>query len=208
MAAGGAAQYGSSNVLHLALATGDFEVGPRNPIERSPLSADGRKVYMSRAGSVSEVDLTTGEPKVLYADPDRSNREACHPGGRPSLSPSGDRLALFGRCIGILSTDGGEPSWVLEMSYQERAAPIMDPRINAWTADGSSVLFARNVPGHDTLKELWIISATGGSPRKLYEFEQLSVVAAHPDNRHIAFISGEEQYELWMMEGLEEAVRQ
>jgi Tol biopolymer transport system component len=206
----GTAHHGSSNVLRLSLATGVFEVGPTNPMESLPLSADGRKVYMSRSGSVGEYDLTTGEVKVLYADLDMRNREACHP-GHPSLSPSGDRLALFGRCIGILPTAGGEPIWIFEMSFEERAAPRMDPRINginAWTADGSSVLFARNVPGHDTLKELWIISATGGSARRIYAFDELRSIHVHPDNQHIAFMAGDSRFELWVMEGLEEAVRE
>jgi hypothetical protein len=34
------------------------------------------------------------------------------------------------------------------------------------------------------------------------------LLAAHPDNRHIAFMSGQERYELWVMEGLEEALRE
>ncbi len=204
----GAAHYGSSNVLRLTLATGKFEVGPTNPAERWPLSADGRKVYRSANGVVREWDLTTGERKVLYEVPDRENHETCWP-GRPSLSPSGDRLALVGPCIGIMPTDGGEPNWIYQLSPEERAAGIIDwrVRVNAWTADGSSVLFAKNVPGQDSLKELWIISATGGSPRKLYAFDWLSSVAAHPDNRRIAFMAGEERYEMWVMEGLEEAAR-
>lgn len=204
MAAGGAAHYGSSNVLRLALDTGDFEVGPTNPMESWPLSADGRKVYMSRTGSVSEVDLTTGEAKVLYDDTNLMNREECHP-GRPSLSPSGDRLALVGTCIGIMSTDGGEPTWVYRPPGDDTAT--LSGR-SAWTADGSSVLFTREVPGQDALEELWIISATGGSPRRLYAFDEFRSLAAHPDNRHIAFMAGQERYELWVMEGLEEAVRQ
>lgn len=207
MAARGAAHYGSSNVLHLALATGDFEVGPTNPMESLPLSADGRKVYMSRMGAVTVHDLTTGEVQVLYEDPDREDREACHP-ARPSPSPAGDRLALFSNCIGIMSTDDGQPIWILQPSRDERTVRIAFPPVDAWTADGTSLLFAGNVLEDDALKELWIISATGGSPRRLYAIDELRSVAAHPDNRHIAFMAGETRYELWVMEGLEEAMRE
>ncbi|UCC83355.1 MAG: PD40 domain-containing protein [Gemmatimonadota bacterium] len=207
IAAQGTAHQGSSNVLRLTLATGGFEVGPTNPAESWPLSADGRRVYRSANGVVREWDLTTGERKVLYEVPDRENRERCWP-GLPSLSPSGDRLTLVGACIGIMSTDGGEPTWIYQLSPDERAARIVDPRVNAWTADGSSVLFARNVPEQNGLKELWIISATGGPPRRLYAFDWLSSVAAHPDNRRIAFMGGRSRFEMWVMEGLEEAARE
>jgi Tol biopolymer transport system component len=202
----GTAHSGSSNVLRLTLATGAFEVGLTNPAEHYPLSADGRKVYRSANGVVRVWDLTTGETKLLYEVPDRENRERCWP-GRPSLSPSGDRLALVGACIGIMSTGGGEPTWIYQLPPAERAARLIDYRVNSWTADGSSVMFAKNVPGEHSLKELWIISATGGSPRRLFAFDWLSSVAAHPDNRRIAFMAGRSRFEMWVMEGLEEALR-
>jgi Tol biopolymer transport system component len=195
---------GTGSVLRLTLATGNFEVGPTNPAERWPLSADGRKVYRSSNGVVRVWDLTTGDRKLLYEVPDRENRETCWP-SNPSLSPSGDRLALVGACIGIMSTDGGEPTWIYQLSPEERAARIIDYRVNAWTADGSSVLFARNVPGQDGLRELWIIPATGGSPRRLFTYDELYSVAVHPDNRRIAFMAGSSRYEMWVMEGLDEA---
>lgn len=221
MAAGGGANYGSSNVLRLTLATGDFEVGPNNPAESWPLSADGLKVYRSAFnGRVQEWDLTTGEIDVLWEVPDRDDHERCWP-GIPFLSPSGRQLALVAGCIGILPTDGGEPAWIYRPPPDERGTWIPgDGRASAWTADGSSVLFVKNVPGQDGLKELWSVPADGGSPRKLHTFQGLwgrfydsmflgpAVIAVHPDNRHIAFMSGQERYELWVMEGLEEALRE
>jgi hypothetical protein len=215
MAAQGGAQYGSSKVLHLALATGDFEVGPNNVAELSPLSADGLKLYRTGSGKVMRLDLTSGEADVLYEVPDSMDHEGCWP-GLPLLSPSGDRLALLYGCIGILSTDGGEPNWINQVPSDERGA--MDVRASAWTADGSSVLFSWKVPGKEGLNELWSIPAEGGSPRmlhtlpglsgRLYSFRGYPLLAAHPDNRHIAFMSGQERYELWVMEGLEEALRE
>jgi Tol biopolymer transport system component len=219
MSAGGAAHYGSSKVLRLALSTGDFEVGPNNPAESWPLSGDGLKVYRTSIsrGRVQEWDLTTGEIDVLYEDPDEEYHGQCWP-HLPYLSPSGDRLALVGGCIGILSTDGGEPNWIYKLPPDELAQTVVDARASAWTADGSSVLFARDVPEQDGLKELWSIPADGGSPRMLHTFQGLSgmfytllgpsVIDAHPDNRRIAFLAGEERYELWVMEGLEEALRE
>jgi Tol biopolymer transport system component len=220
MAAGGGANYGSSSVLRLTLSTGDFEVGPNNPAESWPLSPDGLKVYRSSNGRVQEWDLTTGEIDVLWEVPDRDDYEGCWP-GLPVLSPSGRQLALVAGCIGIMPTDGGEPTWIYTPPPDERGAWIPgDGRASAWTADGSSVLFVKNVPGQDGLKELWTIPATGGSPRKLDTFHGVSgrfhdsfflgpaLIAAHPDNRHIAFMSSEERYELWGMEGLEEALRE
>jgi hypothetical protein len=221
MAAGGGAQYGSSKVLRLTLATGTFEVGPNNPGESWPLSADGLNVYRSAFnGRVEKWDLTTGEIDVLWEVPDRDDYEQYWP-GIPFLSPSGRRLALVAGYIGILPTDGGEPTWIYTPPPNERGSWIPgDGRASAWTADGSSVLFVKNVPGQDGLKELWSVPADGGPPRMLHTFQGLwgrfydsmflgpAVIAVHPDNRHIAFMSGQEAYELWVMEGLEEAVRE
>ncbi len=200
----GTAHHGSSNVLRFTLATGDFEVGPTNPAESWPLSADGRNVYRSANGVVRVWDLATGEKEVLYEVPDRENRQRCWP-GRPSLSPSGNRLAFTGPCVGVMSTDGGEPTWIYRLSPDERdARPFVDGGVNAWTADGSSVLFAK-YPGRENLRELWIVSVNGGPPRQLFAFDGLSEVAAHPDNRRIAFMAGRSRFEMWVMEGLEEA---
>jgi WD40 repeat protein len=196
----GSAHSGSSNVLRLTLATGDFEVGLTNPAESWPLSADGRMVYRSAGGKVALWDLTTGEVQVLYLAEEHGD---CWP-GRPSLSPSDDRLTFASNlCIGVMSTNGGEPTWL----YRGSPGEIFG-RVIAWTADGLSVLFAKNRPGQDSLKELWIISATGGSPRRLFAFDGLWSVAAHPDNRRIAFMAGRSRFEMWVMEGLEEAARE
>jgi hypothetical protein len=216
----GGGYHESNRVLRLDLSTGDFEVGPSNPAESWPLSADGLRVYRRGSGRVQEWDLTTGEINVLWEVPDRDDYEGCWP-GIPFLSPSGRRLALVAPCIGILSADGGEPTWIYKPPPNERGTWIPgDGRASAWTADGSSVLFVKDVPGQDGLKELWSVPVDGGSPRKLHTFHGVSgrfhdsfflgpaLIAAHPDNRHIAFMSGQERYELWVMEGLEEALRE
>jgi Tol biopolymer transport system component len=207
----GSAQ-GASNVLVLTLTTGDFEVGLANPRVSSPLSADGRTVYSSGGGRVRVFDLTTGEVTDLYrGDGDLSSCFAAW----SSLSPSDDRLAFSGPCVGVMPTAGGEPTWLyrgspmLEFSSEgDLVGGELFGRVIAWTADASSLLFAKSVPGEYSLKELWIVRAAGGSPRKLFAFDGLWSVAAHPDNRRIAFMAGEERYEMWVMEGLDEAAKE
>jgi Tol biopolymer transport system component len=198
----GGTHSGSSNVLTLTLATGEFAIGPTNPAESWPVSADGLKVYKSGGGRVRFSDLTTGETHSLFVAKEPL-AGSCHP-GRPSLSPDDDWLALVSPCVGVISTDGGEPNWIYRASPEEMAARTIDPRVHAWTADGSSVLFAKRNQGPDGLKEIWIVSADGGTPRRLFAFESLRSIASHPGNQRVAFMAGSDRYELWVMEGLED----
>jgi Tol biopolymer transport system component len=198
MGARGTTHSGSSNVLTLTLATGDFAVGYTNPPESWPVSADGRYVYRHWDGTMVRFDLTTGEISPLY--PAEAMAEVgCRP-GPPALSPSGDHLAFLGAwCVGVMPAEGGAPTLLYRASPGE-----LSRRVIAWTADGKSVLFSKQDPENEERVEVWIVPAAGGEPRKLFGFDQLRWVDVHPDNRRIAFMAGEIQYEMWVMEGLED----
>ncbi|MHC4325573.1 MAG: TolB family protein, partial [Planctomycetota bacterium] len=50
-------------------------------------------------------------------------------------------------------------------------------------------------------KELWMVSAEGGEPRKLWEWnEMLWGPRIHPDGQRLAFFSGGYMSEMWVME--------
>ena len=65
----------------------------------------------------------------------------------------------------------------------------------AWTRDGSSLLFVKD------LAELWCVSAKGGEPRRLWKWKQMIWgPRIHPDGQRIAFFSGGNVSEMWVME--------
>ena len=69
----------------------------------------------------------------------------------------------------------------------------------AWTADGRRLLFG---VGNDNAKrEVWLVSAEGGEPRKLdLDMDKMAGFTAHPDGKRIAFTAGGFDNEIWVME--------
>jgi len=71
----------------------------------------------------------------------------------------------------------------------------------AWAPDGWDLLFTLVKVSHQELTKLWRISAEGGEPRKLWEWnKRISALRVHPDGQHIAFGSGTNKSEVWVME--------
>ena len=61
------------------------------------------------------------------------------------------------------------------------------------------MLFAKR----DRTRELWRISAAGGEPEKLdWDITGTRYLRMHPDGRRFAFVAGEVEREVWVMEKL------
>ncbi|MCE5307002.1 MAG: hypothetical protein LLG20_05130 [Acidobacteriales bacterium] len=58
----------------------------------------------------------------------------------------------------------------------------------AWSADGRYLLFPRKMSPDDTKRNLWRVSADGGTPEKLdLEIVRIDAISPHPDGKRIAF---------------------
>jgi WD40-like Beta Propeller Repeat len=77
-----------------------------------------------------------------------------------------------------------------------------------WSPDGKSLLIGKD-KGDGSPNELWRVSATDGAARKVSlnaEWAQHLAVPGrhsttfHPDGRHVAFIMGKSQVEIWALE--------
>lgn len=110
------------------------------------------------------------------------------------LSPDGRQLAVVGRNggpVGLLSVDGGP----IRVLY--RAGPDMKLRTATWAPNGEYLLLTVETQEG---KGLWRLPAEGGEPELVEIIENgLSQVAIHPTGRRIAFTSGTEYQEVWML---------
>ena len=76
----------------------------------------------------------------------------------------------------------------------------------AWTADGRHVMVMRGEwEGTDT-HQIVSVPVDGGGPVVLTSGEERRYLALHPDGRRLVFADGDVRTELWVLEGLGEAV--
>ncbi|MCK4246870.1 PD40 domain-containing protein, partial [Candidatus Bipolaricaulota bacterium] len=163
-------------------------------IRQAELSADGKTLaYRIRgSGNANRLivrDMETGREKELL----RTESTGAAALLFWALSPDGKHVALSIRedevnrafVLKIISVASGEARTVVGDSVGELA----------WVNDGRDLLFAKG------FKELWRVSAEGGEPRKLWEWKQmLWGLRIHPDGQRIAFFSGGNMSEMWVME--------
>ncbi len=178
-------------------------------------SPDGKAVFFNefnhKGSRITVHDLATGHEKDL-----------CHGEVRGSavseihdfaVSPNGQYL-VFGfwdattrtKSLRVLTValTGGEPRELVRAREGE-----FIPGFNglAWTWDGTSVLFMRNRP-KERVHELWRVSVENGEAKRLWSAPNgFRGVRVHPDGRHIAFTSGDNEAEVWVMENFLPATR-
>lgn len=169
------------------------------------VSPDGKSVYYAHFQWVKKLtpiiryDLTTGQEKELYRNQgagilDISGMTVSPDGGHLSFSTA-DSLAEQGFVIRVVPTAGGEPRDLLKGKLETFAR-------HAWTPDGKNILFVkRTASGTKSEKrELWLVDAAGGEPKKINVGREFRDLQLHPDGRRIVFTSGTAVREIWAME--------
>ncbi|HSE97868.1 MAG TPA: hypothetical protein VLD57_06310, partial [Blastocatellia bacterium] len=154
-----------------------------------------QNTLLAEGSPLIEHDLKTGQEKTLLG---RSPKPF-------ALSPDGKRIALccFEGEVRLMPSSGGEQTTIFKRSE--------DQWINAqvagfqWTPDGESLLFV-NLNRKANKSELWQLSVATGEARKTglemngTSNEAFRTLAMHPDGRRIAFVSGDVDPEVWVME--------
>ena len=187
-----------SVVYRLDAATGEYTAlvqSDQPRIRQAELSPDGKTLaYRIRGlGSMNRLmvrDMETGNEKELLQTP-ADGALALAPGSGWALSPDGKHVALS------IREDAGKPFVLKIMSVESGECRTSDGEgifQMAWTHDGRNLLVTKNV------KELWRVSAEGGEPQKLLDWNEMIMgPRIHPDGRRVAFFSGGRVSELWVM---------
>jgi len=117
----------------------------------------------------------------------------------PALSPDGRQLAFAesGKVM-LMPAEGGPARELLVVKPPGGLRPFV---ALLWTADGRHLLlsYANNLSSDKY--EIWRMPVTGGELQNTGLAAPLMLGARlHPDGRRIAFVAGEKQSEVWLME--------
>ena len=122
----------------------------------------------------------------------------------PVLSPDGRRLVYLlyqrdrgERALMVLPAGGGTPRELFRVKSPE----IIDYSSIEWTPDSLQIIFGREVPQQEEKRDVWIIPAEGGEPRRTdLRVDWLYHMRIHPDGRRLFFTSGNYIMEILVME--------
>ncbi len=159
-------------------------------------SPDGRKILLNRMGPDSE-------PSGLFIVEDGSLRQI--PGvdsfAPAKWSPDGQWIAFpEERSLWRIRPDGSDRQLITEVPEPE----VLGRRVS-WSPDGRFIVYPRSritrLPQQFD-RELWVVAVDGSSERKLEETGPYIAgsVDWSPDGRHLAFVSWESRYTLWLLE--------
>lgn len=71
--------------------------------------------------------------------------------------------------------------------------------LTEWTPDGRAIFFGKFGEGNEK-SSLWMVSSTGGTPRKVEGLEATADFRLHPDGRQAAYSTGQDAEEIWTLE--------
>jgi Tol biopolymer transport system component/beta-lactamase regulating signal transducer with metallopeptidase domain len=195
-----------SAVYRLDVQTGGYTAlvqSDKQKIRGAELSADGKTLAYRIRGSGNSNwlmvrDLETGREKDVLQDKTTAPIVLSPFNAGWALAPDGKHIALSVRegetskplkplVLKIMSIANGQTTTIAGPSISEMA----------WTSDSSNLVFVRHG------NELWRVSAKGGEPEKLWEWERKQPLwgpRINPNAQRLAFYSGGYVSEMWVME--------
>jgi Tol biopolymer transport system component len=174
-------------------------------------SPDGKHIYYRRplTDDVRNRDVAFVERNLASGQEREVARGAL---GSISLSPDGRTIVAHkadstgkSSALVLIPVAGGET--------RELVPPSQDQGILRfsgipWTPDGRAVIVRKILSGgiRESTSELWLVPIAGASPRKLdidtnqWAAGNWGVISLRPDGRQIAFLSGQLNSEVWVLE--------
>jgi Tol biopolymer transport system component len=189
----------------------DVQTGQSEPVELFRVAGpggaawtrDGKTMCFQRwvSGKGSAIvarDVATGQEREVH-----SLAGPAVYASSPIVSPDDRHLAMAlnlfdesrSRAVIVVPLAGGDARELVRGTQFPWPPPI------AWAPDSQGVLFVKQPAAGDPKTELWLAPIQGGQPRKLdLAAPNMRQLAVHPDGRHLAFTSGGDRSEVWVME--------
>jgi Tol biopolymer transport system component len=164
---------------------------------------DGTTMFFQRWGAdqgsaIVARDVATGQEREVH----NLTKPSVYVSS-PNVSPDDRHVAVAvnefdenrSKAVIVVSLAGGEARTLV------RDSRLPWPPSIAWTPDSRGVIFVKQPSPVGTKTELWVVPLQGGEPRKLdLAAPGIRELAVHPDGRRIAFTSGGDRSEVWVME--------
>jgi Tol biopolymer transport system component len=165
---------------------------------------DGKTLFFQRWGSsgkgsaIVARDVATGQEREIH-----SLAGPAVYASSPMVSPDDRHVAVAvnefdesrSRTVLVVSVAGGEARILV------RDTRLPWPPAIAWAPGSRGVLFVKQPNADDPRTELWLVPLEGGEPRKLdLAARDMRDLAVHPDGRRLAYTSGDDRSEVWVME--------
>ncbi len=170
-------------------------------------SGDGRTIFYRHVDAVTSGitarDVASGtEREVLSAPPAGAGPQWDFLA--PCLSPDGSQFAMYGKSrksLAVVPVQGGGLQDILNL---DSIGPGFTGVKLEWTADGSSVVAPRWVASGAWAQELWSLPVRGGAPVRAQLTPELSAggFSLHPNGQQVAYTSGVERREVWVLENV------
>lgn len=186
----------------------DLETGEVTPFVPTGLtSPDGeRQYYRKSVGTegfaIVERDVATAKEREIIRHKN-SNSTFSRDGQFAAMTYNDDPKASWPNAVSLVPLDGGRPRDLL------RGSELLDRGVN-WMPDSRAFLVTKRLNDSNDQSELWLVPIDGNPPRKIdigtTHFAGFSF-KLHPDGRQIAYVSGERNQEVWVLENFLPAVK-
>jgi Tol biopolymer transport system component len=169
--------------------------------------------------SLLRVDIADNTTRELLTLPARTRPGARPPFGLFVPSPDGLLLAFWEitepdtvRLLRVIPADGGEPRTLLTEGMPDTGQDCIGRHMPLWTSDGRYVvtILREGVPTQQPESpkacSVFKVPVDGGDPTYLGAIPPQrppSTWALSPDDSHLAFQTGQDRGEIWILQGLE-----
>lgn len=158
--------------------------GGRELIYSAPSGAGG--------GHLIRLNLDTGGRQELF--------KADGPLRSLAISPDGRFVAVHGRGLLLIPTEGGAPRVLVAPSADLEIVPF---RGLGWAGNGRYILFGARRSNGGSNAELWRVDVQSGAGESTgFAIPALRDLAVDRAGRRLAFASGQQRFELWALENL------
>lgn len=182
-------------------ADGSFDVLPAE----GSLLVLRRNATDGRNGELVAHEVRSGAERTVAALPETWEY------GNVAVSPEGGRAALVYRdpetdvsTVALVELEDGRRRDLYAVEHPLHVE--IRPGDLAWTPDGRHLLLMQGEWEREGSHEILSLPVEGGEPLSLMSGDDRRYLALHPDGRRLAFAGGDVRMELWVLDGVSEAV--
>ncbi|MCJ7555276.1 MAG: tetratricopeptide repeat protein [Ignavibacteriaceae bacterium] len=153
-------------------------------------SKDQKSIYYTTNDKLINLELETGQEKILLQHQDLNRTLDLSPDGKSLLFCSENKL-------NVIQTSGGTVLQLFSVGESNKISSAV------WSPDGNYILFSENMKNINDGSILWRISADGKNPQKVWQSKgPISSISIHPNGQKIVLSTFQQETEIWKVDNL------